>query len=169
MTILLCNHKDCQVHRDVLIPLTSIIHPTWYCEAHRGNTQFLSRRDSENYRDCAFCNDVVAYGAESRHSDGQLFHVDCLIRMLKNKINDLKNPLTGEVEDDSIKNGFKKLRSALRERARIYNKCINEHRVRLTIYTPGIYKTRVIRTWGEALDLADLAVRRAVKELERLT
>lgn len=71
--------------------------------------------------------------------------------------------------DDSIDRAFKKLRSALRERARIYNKFINRGHRRKYLYLPGIYKTRVIQVWNQALGIADLDVRNAVKELERLT
>ena len=175
MTMLLCSHKDCPISRDVLIPLTSIIHPTWYCEEHRGHTQFLAKRGSETYRDCAFCKDVVAYGAESRHSDGQLFHVDCLIRMLKDKITDLKNPLTGEEEDDSIPRAFKKIRSALREQARISNKIAYERPLSNSWYgtdrhpQSGMYRDQVGVTWGDVQEMEGKAVRDAIKELERLT
>ena len=77
--------------------------------------------------------------------------------------------LTGEVQDDSIPNGFKKLRSALRERARIYNKFIRDHHRPLTAYTPGIYRKQLVPTWGKALEVADRYVRDVVKNLERLT
>ncbi len=168
MPKLLCSHTDCHFSQEVELPdHINGGHIMWYCREHRGPTEFLPR---PGFKDCQFCNDEVTDTDEFRHNGGKLYHVDCLIQLLLlDKIHDLKNPLTGEVEDDSIPNAFKKLRSALRERARIYNKFINQHHGRPTIYTPGIYKTRVIRSWGEALDLGDLAVRDAVKELERLT
>ena len=49
-------------------------------------------KNGDDYRDCEFCNDVVAYGVEQRHHDGKLFHVDCLIRKLKDEIHKLENP-----------------------------------------------------------------------------
>ncbi|KKN96745.1 hypothetical protein LCGC14_0163890 [marine sediment metagenome] len=50
--------------------------------------------DSNNYRDCAFCNEVVAYGA-AQHLDetGKLYHVDCLIKEKDAEIDRLKKIL----------------------------------------------------------------------------
>ncbi len=46
-----------------------------------------------DYRDCFVCSDVVAYGASERKYDGQLFHTDCLIQMLKDNIHELEKPM----------------------------------------------------------------------------
>lgn len=72
------------------------------------------------------------------------------------------------VEDESIPRAFKKLRSALRERARIYNNFIKHHRARTDEYKNCLYKTHIVLKWGQVLDISDQAVRNALKELERL-
>lgn len=133
-------------------------------------------KDGNDYRDCEFCNDIVAYGVVQRHMNGKLYHVDCLIQKLKNEIDDLKNPLTGEVIDDSIPNAFKKIRSALRERTRIVNRMLVERPLLNGWYsgTPtgpkhGMYRNTIGLTWGKVEGITAKAVRDAIKELERLT
>ncbi len=69
------------------------------------------------------------------------------------------------LQDDSIPNAFRKLRGALREQSRIYNKFLRGEHYSKDRYGPGIYKTWVVTTWGKALKLADKSVRVAVEEL----
>lgn len=90
-------------------------------------------------------------------------HRDAMIRGLV-----LNPPTTSAAKDASISRAFKKLRSALRERARIYNKFIKHHLARTDEYKNGLYKTRIVLKWGQVLDIADQAVRDAVKEMEML-
>ncbi len=38
----LCCHKDCPVYRDIDVPV-DVVFPPWYCEKHRGRTEFRPR------------------------------------------------------------------------------------------------------------------------------
>lgn len=42
--------------------------------------------EKDTYRDCEFCNDVIAFGVDSRVKNSKPYHVDCFILMLKDKI-----------------------------------------------------------------------------------
>ncbi len=149
----------------------------WNRELTGEIADILSKPDPspDGFKDCQFCNDEVTDTDVFRHNGGRLYHVDCLIRLLLDTIHDLQNPLTGEVEDDSILNAFKKIRSALREQSRINNKIAYERPLSNSFYGTdrnpkcGMYKNKIGVTWGDVQDLASKAVRDAVTELESLT
>lgn len=91
-----------------------------------------------------------------------------------NKIRELENPLTGEVQDDSIPNAIKKIYSALREQSRLVNRIITERPFMSSNYGTkknphsSFYKDQVCVTWKMAREIAAKSVRDAIKELERI-
>lgn len=118
--------------------------------------------DADRYRDCEFCKDVVGFGVEFRHQDGKLYHSDCLIQKLKNKVHELDVPVD-----------LTKVRSAAREYSRIVNRTIREkanpNHYYGTLKNPaqGMYKGHICVTWKKALDIARRAVLAALKDLEK--